>query len=864
MLKLIIQRVVGTCAQRPWAVIALGLILSLGSGLYAAQHFAINTNINTLISPDLPWRQRELALDRQFPDRNDTILVVVNGTTPELVQAASQALTKRLNAQKAAISSASEAGGGAFFRKNGLLYLSQDEVARTTNGLSQAAPFISTLARDPSLRGMSEALSLGLTGVQMGRLSLNDMTRPMRLASATIEGTLAGHSAPFSWQELLNGHPAKPGDLRRFIEVHPILDFKALEPGKAATDVIRKAAADLQLAPTYGARIRLTGQVAIADDEFATVKEGAVVNSIATVVIVLVILWLALRSPKIILAVALNLFAGLAITAALGLMMVHALNLISVAFFVLFIGIGVDFGIQFSVRYRTERFATNDLRAALTKAAGEVGAPLTLAATATAIGFLSFLPTDYRGVSELGQVAGAGMIVAFISSITLLPALLTVLNPPGEKAALGYATLAPLDRGLQRYRAPIVIGTLTLAFLGLPLLMHLQFDFNPLNLRSPKVESVATFLELRNDPAIGANSITVLAPSAERAHTISARLDKLPEVASTKTMASFVPDNQPQKLDLIRQARSVLGDAVNAEPAPPPSDQETVASLNETANALEAAASESDKGTGAQEARRLATALKRLATGNPAARERVQAAFVMPLRIALADLRDLLQAQPITTDNLPQGLVRSWTTPDKRTRVEVLPKGDPNDNDTLRRFARAVLAVEPTAIGGPVSILKSGDTIVRAFIEAGLLALVLITILLWMVLRRLGDVALTLAPLLLAGAVTLEICVLIGLQLNFANIIALPLLLGVGVAFKIYYTMAWRSGERQLLQSPLTRAVIWSALTTATAFGSLWLSSHPGTSSMGKLLALSLVTTLCAAVLFQPALMGPPRSGTEP
>src|SRR6185369_11447151 len=119
---------------------------------------------------------------------------------------------------------------------------------------------------------------------------------------------------------------------------------------------------------------------------------------------------------------------------------------------------------------------------------------------------------------------------------------------------------------------------------------------------------------------------------------------------------------------------------------------------------------------------------------------------------------------------------------------------------------------------------------------------------------------LTLIPLLIAGVITLEACVLIGLPLNFANIIALPLLLGVGVAFKIYYIMAWRAGQTNLLQSSLTRAVIFSAMTTATAFGSLWLSNHPGTSSMGKLMALALVSTMAAAVLFQPAMMGPPRA----
>jgi predicted RND superfamily exporter protein len=198
-------------------------------------------------------------------------------------------------------------------------------------------------------------------------------------------------------------------------------------------------------------------------------------------------------------------------------------------------------------------------------------------------------------------------------------------------------------------------------------------------------------------------------------------------------------------------------------------------------------------------------------------------------------------------------------TSDGHARVSIAPKDDPGDNVAMRRFARAVLAVEPGATEGPITILEAGDLVVHAFVEAGVLALLSIAILLWLVLKRVGDVLLTLIPLALAGVVTLELTVLVGLPLNFANIIALPLLLGVGVAFKIYYIMAWREGQTQLLQTSLTRAVIYSALTTATAFGSLIFSSHPGTSSMGKLLALSLVCTLAAAVLFQPILMGKPR-----
>ena len=197
--------------------------------------------------------------------------------------------------------------------------------------------------------------------------------------------------------------------------------------------------------------------------------------------------------------------------------------------------------------------------------------------------------------------------------------------------------------------------------------------------------------------------------------------------------------------------------------------------------------------------------------------------------------------------------------PDGRARIQVMPKGDANNTGVLKKFATAVLAAEPSASGEAISYYESGKTVTNAFIEAGVLALIAIAVLLFIALRRVTDVLLTLIPLLLAGAVTLEICVLSGLALNFANIIALPLLLGVGVAFKVYYIMAWRAGKTGLLQSTLTRAVIFSAMTNAVAFGSMWASSYPGMSSMGKMMALALLCTMAAAVLFQPVLMGHPR-----
>jgi hopanoid biosynthesis associated RND transporter like protein HpnN len=783
----------------------------------------------------------------------------VDAPTPELTSVASAALEQKLSGDTKHFDSVQALGSGEFFDKNGLLFLPVAEVGQLTGQFESAAPLIEIMAGDPSLRGLTGALETGLAGVKRGQVKLDSTERPFSLVAQTVETVLKTGSGTFSWRELTSDKPLTDSDRRSFIEFKPILDFNALEPGKDATDAIRQAARDLNLAGEYGARVRLTGPVPMADEEFSTVQDGAVVNGIGTILVVLFILWMALHSQKIIFAVFVNLFIGLSITTAVGLMMVGSLNLLSVAFAVLFVGLGVDFGIQFSVRYRSERFKGNDLRAALAKAAERSAVPLSLAAMATASGFLSFLPTDYKGVSELGEIAGVGMLVAFTTSITVLPALLRLLNPPGEMEPVGYAFLAPVDHFLEKHRVIIIVGTLLIAVAGLPLLYFLRFDFNPINLRSPKVESIATFLDLRKDPNTGANAINVLTNSEEDARKIEARLEKLPEVLEVRSLDSFVPEDQPAKLKLIAQGAKVLNPALNPDSIDAaPSDEENVAALKETAENLRKTAGDA-KGPGAVASRRLADALSKLADSNQATRDKTQAIFVMPLKVGLDQLKNLLQAQPVSLKTLPADLVRSWKTKDGLQRVEALPRGDPNDNDTLRKFAGAVLAAEPNAIGGPVSILKSGETVVRAFIQAGVCALIVISLLLWLALRRITDVLLTLVPLLVAGAVTLEICVLIGLPLNFANIVALPLLLGVGVAFKIYYVTAWRTGRTNLLQSSLTRAIFFSALTTATAFGSLWLSSHPGTASMGKLLALSLVTTLAAVLLFQPALMGKPR-----
>jgi uncharacterized protein len=343
----------------------------------------------------------------------------------------------------------------------------------------------------------------------------------------------------------------------------------------------------------------------------------------------------------------------------------------------------------------------------------------------------------------------------------------------------------------------------------------------------------------------------------EQVPAIVDKLRALPEVASTGTIDGLVPVDQEKKLESIGNAKKSLEPALRTTPRAPPTDAENVTALQQAVHALESIAGQ--QSAGASAARRLADAMKSLSEANEAQRVRATDAFISSLQLDLGGIEQNLMAERVTRQTLPADLVRDWVAPDGRMRIEVSPKGDSNDNATVRRFVQAVLAVEPTATGEAIESIEGGATIVQAFIQAMALALISIAVLLWIVLRRITDVLVTLIPLIVAGLVTLEICALTNFQLNYANIIALPVLLGVGVAFKIYYVTAWRRGESNFLESVLTRAVFYSTLLTATAFGSLWVSNQPGISSMGKLLALSLVCTLTSAALFQPALMGEPR-----
>lgn len=861
MLSDFARNTVSFCRRSPWTVLgATAAVLSL-SVLAAATLLSINTDIAALFDDDVPFRAAEKAFDAQFPSEVDVIVAVVDAPSAMAAEQAGQKLAAKLTPRGELFASVTTPGGGPFFRKNGLLYLSVDELNDLSAKLAQAQPLLASIATDRNARGLFRLFELGFTGAAEGAPGAEGLAPAVQQSADVIEGVLAGQDRTMNWAALF-GALSPPGQTARAMVVtQPKLDFTSLEHGGAASDFIRASARELGLTTENGYRVRLTGQIPLADEEFATVAEGTGIAGVVSVVLVALLLLMALGSPRVVGATLITLLTGLVMTVGWAAVSVHELNLISVAFAVMFVGIAVDFAIQFCMRYRAERRAREPAPEALDQgldaAGGAMAKSLLLAAAATALGFFSFLPTDYRGVAQLGIIAGGGMIVAVVLSFTLLPALLRLMRPTPEKGSIGYAWAEPFNRWLIARRGAVIAGSIVLTVVALGALPRLRFDFDPLKLKDPNTESMSTALELMDDPLVNPNTLSVLAESPEAAKAVAAKLAALPEVKQVITIADLVPQDQETKLTMLEDLAGLLGpvldDAAPAKPAPTAADLVTAAEAA-SRGAKAFLASQAPAGPLRDAAARIAPLLDRM---TPDKAERVSAALLTGFGDALVPLKTALGAGPVTIADIPADLRATFIAKDGKYRVQAFPAGAGSNASNLEQFLRAVRTVAPDAQGAPVAIYESGVVVTSAFGTAAVLALVTITLLLFAIVRRVDDVLRVLTPLLFAALLTLGTCAVTGFALNFANIIALPLLLGVGVTFPIYFVTAWRDGEGLLLSSPAGRGMLFSALTTAAAFGSLSLSKHPGTAAMGELLTMALAYTLMATLVLLPALLGP-------
>ena len=842
------------CRIRAGAVVLGFLVLAGLAAALAGLRLGVSTDTDALFDTALPWRQRELAMAKAFPQFSDLLIAVVEGATPEEAEETAASLAAALAADTQHFRFARRPDADPWFARNALLFLDEPDLVELLDRTIDAQPFLGQLASDPSARGLFSTLALVAMGIDRGETALDSFRPALQGFERALADAAAGAPTPLSWQRLLAGRLADLAGPRRLVLAQARLDLGALEPGGAATAALRAAAAVLPAVQAGRATIRLTGNVALADEEFATVAEGAAVGAAITAVLVLLLLVLAVRSWRLILAIVATLALGLVLTTGFAALAVGTLNLISVAFAVLFIGIAVDFAIQFCVRYREHRLAAGDAALAMTRTMLAVGPQLLLAAIATAAGFLAFVPTSFRGVAELGLIAGVGMLIALACSLTFLPACLTLLRPRGEAAEIGYAWAGRVEAVLLRARLPVAGVFAALCLLGAVLVPRIEFDSDPLHTKNAGTEAMTTLRALMDDPLTSPYTADILAASPADADALMLRLRTLKLTAEVVSLTSLVPADQAAKLPLVADAASILGAtlAPRADHAAPVTPADLRLAMRTAQTEIERVLPRlkpDDPLHG------IARSLATLATAADASLIAADAALTRFLPLQLDRLRPALAAGPATLADLPAALARDWRLADGRVRVQVSARPEARDATGLARFADEVRAIAPGAGGSAVTITETADTIVGAFRTAALGALAAIAVLLLVVLRRAADVALVLGALIASALLTVPVLVLLPLPLNFANIVALPLLLGVGVSYNIYFVMNRRAGDTHFLGTATARAVLFSALTTATAFGALAASRHPGTASMGALLLWSLGATLLVSFVLLPVIL---------
>jgi hopanoid biosynthesis associated RND transporter like protein HpnN len=847
---------VDTVSRHAVATLLCALALTLACAWYVGSTLGIDTGTENMIDEEVPFRQNDITFGRLFPQLSDQLVVVIDAPTPEDASAAAGSLAAVLSGPEQPFRDIYRPGSEEVFARAGLLYLDLEALYALSDRIVAAQPLLAQLAEQPDLAGLAAVLEQAASNPAMAAEggSAEALADLLNRMAAVAEAQAEGRPLALSWQALVTGGLGQFAQARRFLLLRPDLEEGALQPAADAIRRLRGAAAELGLTEERGFRVRLTGPVALDHQELQAVQLGGSTAGILSLVLVALLLALGLRSGRLVFATIATLLVGLVWTAAFAALSVGRLNLISVAFAVLFIGLAVDFGIHACLRYREER--RKGAGRPLVQAFSAVGGGIALSAICAAAGFFAFLPTDYLGLAELGLIAGAGMLIALLATFTVLPAILALL--PLRRVAAPKADGRPEGGGGPPRMAPrtTLAVALILSLGALFAAPAVVFDFDPINLKDPNFESVETFFELARDPQSTPYRIDVVVEGEAAAQEMSEALHALPEVGTVMRLRDYVPRGQADKLVALDDLAFVVQPLLMAEVSRGAPDPAALAGAFDRLRALSARLAEAEGPLGAA-AGRLERALDRLAEAQEAPAVELDDRLMRHFPDALERLQLALSpTRPIALEDLPEQLRARWQS-GEMLRLEVQPATAIRDNEELRRFASAVLSVAPQATGAPTIISGAADAILQAFVTATALAFGAVLVILAITLRRPLEILLITLTLMLAALWTAGAAALLGIPFNFANIIALPLLFGLGVASAIHFVLRLREegSGAAVLRSSTSSGVLFSALTTIAAFGSLAVSGHLGMASMGQLLTLAITVTLVATLIVLPAMI---------
>ena len=849
MLDKIFKAVIEGCVANPWLVIIINFSLLLVALSYTASNLKINTNTEEMLSEELTWRKYHNEYKTAFPSNIDNLILIVESPKSNNLSLNTRKLVNNLkNTGKFDfVTSIQESD---FIRKNGLLYLELEELNKLVPRLVNAQPFLGRLSEKNDFPGVLSLLE------DLKRKSsdknLEEKNLFIHQINRSIDNTLKGFLSPINWNSVV-----KKGGLNssnyRIIIAKPKLDYTKLLPGEESVQAIDKIVNELSRETVEPLEVTVTGSTAIAYDELKSVSSGTKMSGFLALMLVLIVLFFAFKSISLILAICANLMAGLIFTATFATFTVGTLNMISIAFAVLYIGLAIDFAIHICMLY-TENCARLKKIEAIKNAIFSLRKSLIFCTLTTSIGFFSFIPTAYRGVAELGLISGVGMILSLFLSFTLLPSLLTVLPKP--KHSQGARNSHKPYRRVKIEKI-IMVGLLAIAFSGLINIKKLHFDNNPINLNNESMPSIQGLKKLETLNFDYNSSISLLIPDLKEAQRFADKLNKNDKIKEVKLITNYIPTNQNKKIDLIEELNLIFGGEIQINNRIRPVDideynrsiikflatfepeSKAERSLKENLESLLYQINSSEK-------KQKKTGLFEMLNKN----------IFYYFHDFTESISELLSAEKVSVATLPKELKQLWVSEKNQFRIEIFPKEKMNGLG-IASFQKLIGEEKYVFSGVPVINQEAGKSVVKAFTQAILTALVIIFAIAYALTKKFSSVLTLLTPLFIANLCVIFFLTTVSFPLNFANIIALPLLLGIGIdsSIHVFHRLKTSINGELFYRTSTAKAVIFSALTTSLSFGSLTFSSHKGTASLGILLMVGLALITIAVLSFIPYIM---------
>ncbi len=885
--------------RHPRVVMWAGLLLAAVAGTYAVRRLEFKTSRNDLIGRDSEYWRLYSAYTREFGSEEDYILVVEGAQSSQnraAVDALAKALLAPANNPNPADSRQAQllAPADVFYRVDYeplkqwfLYYLSTNDLVSIRDSLQDFGQLVAILEHKPKLdtfydsmnrmlqqmdgaspaeRQSMEAFVPTITAVTRQMADFNPSQESWSLlspwANAFFSEEMVGEAEQqMKWQGY---HVFRQGHMYVML-VHPrVPDHMASADHHAATiPKIRRIMAQVQ--PQFtGVRISLTGEPVLDTDEMFVSERDATRSSILTILLIGVVVVAGFRDW---LRMSLSIFCliqVIIITMGYATLTIGHLNIITITFTVMILGLGEDLGVQFISRFEEELSKGADRFGAVRGALEHTAPSILTAGVTNAAAFFAMGLSGFKGVIELGVIAGGGMLLATVGMVVLLPSLILCIRRKREPAHIpARAQATAFERFLLRrpHVTLAVGGAVTVA--ALLLAQHVGFDYNVLNLQSRGLESVETEMRLLRADAESTIYAAVVADNLPEARQLQARLSKLPSVAVVHSIAELIPEHQEQKVPIIREIRQRVGTVRFDIPPPDPADAEML--LRSLASVRLRASQLVRQGDAATQ-----KALAPLVAALKDAREKLLAlpAEERTKRLAEYERRFYgdLQAQlellaqqadrPMQISDVPANLRQVLVGRTGKLLVRVFPRENIWERAPLKRFVAEVQSVAPNATGTPMGLYEFIGILVHGYIKAALWAFLVIAIMVWVDLRSWRATVLTLLPLMVGIVWMVGIMPVVGLQFNPANILVLPLMVGIGVAYGIYVVQRYREdGEATFYGKSTGRAVMLSALTAVIAFSSLLVGAHRGIRSLGLLLSIGVVACLVASLVLLPALL---------